>query len=66
MAALERYRTIHEIFDQRSLLFPEIFYTLFFSKRSKRLPTVIKQYYELFPGELEGHYPAVREINAAV
>jgi hypothetical protein len=26
----------------------------------------LERYYELFPGELEGHYPAVREINAAV
>ncbi len=62
MTALERYRTIHETFDQCSLRFPEVFYTLFFSRRSKRLPTVIKQYYELFPGELEGHHPAVREM----
>lgn len=62
MTALERYRTIHETFDQYSLQYPEIFYNLFFGRRSKRLPTVIKQYYELFPNELEGHHPAVRRM----
>lgn len=62
MTALERYRTIHATFNLCSFQHPEIFYNLFFGRRSKRLPAVIKQYYELFPNELEGQHPAVRQM----
>lgn len=62
MTALERYRTIHETFDLCSLQYPEIFYNLFFGRSSKRLPSIIRQYYELFPNELEGQLPAVKTM----
>ena len=62
MTALERYRTIYETFNQYSLKRPEIYYNLFFGKHSDRLPAIIKQYYELFPNELEGQHPTVRNM----
>ena len=60
MSALDRYKTIYETFDKYSFQNPEVFYNLFFGKYSHKLPAVIKQYYELFPEELEGHSPAIR------
>lgn len=62
MSALDRYRTIYMVFNRRSFQDPTIYYNLFFGKASRKLPEVIREYYVLFPEELEGHAPAVRQM----
>lgn len=52
MDALQIYRVIYRKFSQTSFTYPEIFHNMFFGRYSHKLNAVLKQYYDLFPGEL--------------
>ena len=62
MNALERYCTVLTVYDSFAFRSPEVFYNLFVGKYSAKLLTVIPQYYELFPEELEDQLPATRRM----
>ena len=63
MTALERYRTIYRCFNEKAFRFPEIFYNMFFGRYSAKLGHVIQIYYmDLFPEELQGLPPDIREM----
>lgn len=55
MSALEKYRTIYEVFSDYCFSNPEIFYNMFFGKYRNKLVEVIEQYYAVFPDELASH-----------
>lgn len=62
MNSLEIYRTIYKIFNIHSFSSPEIFYNMFFGKHSGELTNIIKQYYEIFPDELEGQTSSIKTM----
>lgn len=62
MTSLELYRTVYKIFNKHSFHSPEIFYNMFFGKHSNKLNSIIKQYYEIFPDELEGQTPSIKTM----
>jgi len=60
MTSLDIYRTIYKIFNKHSFSSPEIFYNIFFGKNSNKLTDIIRQYYEIFPDEIEGQAPSIK------
>lgn len=62
MTSLEIYRSIYEIFNKHSFSSPEIFYNMFFGRHSNELTSIIKQYYEIFPDQLEGQTPSIKTM----
>lgn len=53
--ALEKYFLIWEFFCYHSFQDPEVYDTLFFKKFKQPMYHMMKEYYELFPEELEDH-----------
>ena len=62
MPALEKSRIIYKTFNSFAFRSPEIFYNMFFGKYSRRLTQVIKEYYELFPDDLEQQSGYVKQM----
>lgn len=55
MNALEKYRTVYEVFSDVCFSNPDIFYNMFFGKYRDKLDEVVEQYYTVFPDELASH-----------
>ena len=53
--ALEKYFLIWEFFCYHSFQEPLVYHTLFFKKFKQPMHHMMKEYYGLFPEELEGH-----------
>ncbi|MGP1349294.1 MAG: TetR/AcrR family transcriptional regulator [Stomatobaculum sp.] len=63
MNALESFRTIYRCFNDIAFRYPHIFHNLFYGKHSTDLGNVLECYYhELFPEELRGLSPRMREM----
>lgn len=62
MTSLEIYRNIYSVFNKHSFRSPEIFYNMFFGNNSNKLTDIIKQYYEIFPDDLEGQTPSIKTM----
>lgn len=63
MSALQRFRTVYRCFNQAAFQNPDIFHNLFFGRHSHMLGEVLHTYYyELFPEELDGISPSMRQM----
>lgn len=63
MNALENFQTIYRCFNDIAFRYPHIFHNLFYGKNSAALGDVLECYYhELFPEELRGLSPRMREM----
>ena len=62
MTTLEKYRTVYETFNYYAFRSPIIFHNMFFGKYSPMLLEVIKEYYDIFPDDLEGHDELLRGL----
>lgn len=62
MTTLEKYRTVYETFNYYAFRSPIIFHNMFFGKYSPKLLNVIKEYYSIFPDDLEGHDELLRSL----
>lgn len=62
MTTLEKYRTVYEIFNYYAFRSPVIFHNMFFGKYSHKLLNVIKEYYDIFPDDLEGHEDLLKNL----
>ena len=62
MTTLEKYRTVYETFNYYAFRSPVIFHNMFFGKYSHKLLTVIKEYYDIFPDDLEGHEDLLKNL----
>lgn len=54
VSAREEYLTVWSLFCKHAFLHPECMNHLFFSRHSKKLEHIIREYYDLFPEQLEG------------
>lgn len=48
----ERYIAVYRVFNKYAFKNPDIYFKMFYGSYSKRLPEIIKDYYEIFPEEL--------------
>lgn len=62
MTTIEKYRTVYETFNHYAFRSPVIFHNMFFGKYSPMLLEVIKEYYDIFPDDLEGHDELLRGL----
>lgn len=62
MTTLEKYRTVYETFNYYAFRSPVIFHNMFFGKYSHKLLNVIKEYYDIFPDDLEGHEDLLKNL----
>lgn len=62
MITMEKYRTVYETFNHYAFRSPVIFHNMFFGKYSPMLLEVIKEYYDIFPDDLEGHDELLRGL----
>ena len=62
MTTMEKYRTVYETFNHYAFRSPVIFHNMFFGKYSPMLLEVIKEYYDIFPDDLEGHDELLRGL----
>ena len=63
MSALQHFRTVYRCFNQAAFQNPDIFHNLFFGRHSHMLGEVLHTYYyELFPEELDGISPSMRQM----
>ena len=62
MTTLEKYRTVYETFNYYAFRSPVIFHNMFFGKYSPMLLEVIKEYYDIFPDDLEGHEDLLKNL----
>lgn len=62
MSTLEKYRCVYETFNHYAFRSPVIFHNMFFGKYSPKLLNVIKDYYEIFPDDLEGHEELMKNL----
>jgi len=62
MTTLEKYRTVYETFNYYAFRSPVIFHNMFFGKYNSKLLNVIKEYYEIFPDDLNGHEDLLRSL----
>lgn len=62
MTTIEKYRTVYETFNHYAFRSPVIFHNMFFGKYSPMLLEVIKEYYDIFPDNLEGHDELLRGL----
>lgn len=62
MTTMEKYRTVYETFNHYAFRSPVIFHNMFFGKYSPMLLEVIKEYYDIFPDDLEGHDELLRSL----
>ncbi len=51
----ERFIAIWKFFCKHSFENPNIFYNIFFNKYSNKLEGTLKEYYEIFPGDIGNH-----------
>lgn len=52
--SMERYIKVFRLFAHYSFSSPEIYYNLFYGKYGKDLPNILKEYYDMYPGEVCG------------
>lgn len=62
MTTLEKYRTVYETFNYYAFRSPIIFHNMFFGKFSPKLLDVIKEYYDIFPDDLNGHEDLLKSL----
>lgn len=62
MTTLEKYRTVYETFNYYAFRSPVIFHNMFFGKYSPKLLDVIKEYYDIFPDDLDGHEDILKNL----
>ncbi|MDU1642104.1 TetR/AcrR family transcriptional regulator [Peptoniphilus harei] len=62
MTTIEKYRTVYETFNHYAFRSPVIFHNMFFGKYSPMLLEVIKEYYDIFPDDLEDHDELLRGL----
>ena len=59
---IKKGMTVYETFNHYAFRSPVIFHNMFFGKYSPMLLEVIKEYYDIFPDDLEGHDELLRGL----